>query len=47
MIASLILTAMLGMGDVVIDDSPTRVENILEIDFEPVGTLRPKAVGEI
>lgn len=35
------------MDNVVIDDSPTRVETSFEIDMEPVGTLHPKAVGEI
>lgn len=31
----------------VIDDTPTRVQTTLKVDMTPVGTLRPKAVGEI
>lgn len=31
----------------VIDDSPTRVQTTLKIDFRPVGTLKPKSVGEV
>jgi hypothetical protein len=31
----------------VIDDSPTRVQTTLKVDMTPVGTLRPKSVGEI
>ena len=31
----------------VIDDSPTRVQTTLKVGFRPVGTLRPKAVGEV
>lgn len=31
----------------VIDDTPTRVQTTLKVDMTPVGTLRPKAVGEV
>ena len=31
----------------VIDDTPTRVQTPLKVDMRPVGTLRPKAVGEV
>lgn len=31
----------------VIDDSPTRVQTTLKVDMKLVGTLRPKAAGEI
>jgi len=31
----------------VIDDTPTRVQTTLKIELRPIGTLRPKAVGEI
>ena len=31
----------------VIDDTPTRVQTTLKVDMRPVGTLRPKAVGEV
>ena len=31
----------------VIDDSPTRVQTTLKVGMPPVGTLRPKSVGEV
>ena len=31
----------------VIDDTPTRVQTTLAVDWRPVGTLRPKSVNEI
>ena len=31
----------------VIDDTPTRVQTPLKVGMRPVGTLRPKAVGEV
>ena len=31
----------------VIDDTPTRVQTTLRVDMAPVGTLRPKSVGEV
>ena len=47
MIGTILLSLMLALGDVVIDDSPTRVQTELSIAFEPVGTLRPKPVGMV
>ena len=36
-----------AVAEPVIDDTPTRVQTTLKVDMAPVGTLRPKAVGEI
>lgn len=41
------ILALPGLGDVVIDDSPTRVQTRLDIDMELMGTLKPKSVSEI
>jgi len=41
------LAAALAQAQPVIDDSPTRVQTTLKVDLRPVGTLRPKAVGEV
>jgi len=30
-----------------LDDSPTRVQTTLEVPYACLGTLRPKAVGEL
>ena len=37
----------LAMATPVIDDSPTRVQTLLKVDMQPIGTLKPKSVGEI
>lgn len=45
---SLLMAAACGAGAYpVIDDTPTRVQTTLKVDMTPVGTLRPKAVGEV
>lgn len=39
--------AVLASAAPVIDDTPTRVQTTLKVDMAPIGTLRPKAVGEV
>ena len=44
----LVAAAACGAGAYpVIDDTPTRVQTPLKVDMRPVGTLRPKAIGEV
>ena len=42
-----LLSAFLHTSDVVIDDSPTRVQSDVNPEMEIMGTLRPKSVSEI
>ena len=42
-----VLAAALAQAQPVIDDTPTRVQTTLKVDLRPVGTLKPKAVGEV
>ena len=44
---SFALVAIAAAAEPVVDDSPTRVESTLETGLECIGTLRPKAVGEV
>ena len=39
--------ALVAAAEPVIDDTPTRVQTSLRVGMRPVGTLKPKAVGEI
>ena len=42
-----LLSSLLGVSDIVLDDSPTRVQTSLKVDMELMGTLRPMSVSEI
>ena len=46
-ILSLLLLPLALMAEPVIDDTPTRVQTTLKVDMRPLGTLRPKKVGEV
>ena len=46
-VLSFALVALAAAAEPVVDDSPTRVESTLETGLECIGTLRPKAVGEV